>query len=250
MGRIPENLNHDGCISVLMTHLPTLMGDLLQSAFTDGLCIKAINPTEDARHRLDVEAGASVDVILLGSSREDYGPNAVTVLKSLLVRYEQAKVIVLMNEPDHDESIALLRAGAKGIFCVKNFSFDLLCKSVHCVYQGQVWLSNDLVKYLIDTVSRPQSREVTDFHGRKLLTAREQQVLHLLADGLSNSQLAEELKLSEHTVKNHLFRIYEKLGVSNRMEAVLYALAPRHEQPAPVAIREVPSSIIRMIKAG
>jgi DNA-binding NarL/FixJ family response regulator len=227
-----------------------LMGDLLQSAFTNVSCIKTINPTEDAQHRLDVEAGASVDVILLGSSREDCDSNAVTVLRSLLVRYEKAKAIVLMHEPDHDESIALLRAGAKGIFCVKNFSFELLCKSVHCVYQGQIWLSNDLVKCLIDTVSRPQSREVTDFHGRKLLTAREQQVLHLLADGLSNSQLALELKLSEHTVKNHLFRIYEKLGVSNRMEAVLYALAPRHEQPAPFVIREVPSSTIRMVKAG
>jgi DNA-binding NarL/FixJ family response regulator len=63
------------------------------------------------------------------------------------------------------------------------------------------------------------------------LSKREEQVLHLLADGLSNRELAHALKLSEHTVKNHLFRIFDKLGVSNRMEAVLYAISQREQRP-------------------
>jgi DNA-binding NarL/FixJ family response regulator len=168
----------------------------------------------------------------------------------LLGRYQKAKAIVLTQEPAHEESIALLRVGAKGIFCIKDLRFDLLCKSVHCVYQGQIWADNDLVRYMIETLSRPQSREVTDSRGKKLLTAREQEVLHLLADGMSNYQLAAHLKLSEHTIKNHLFRIYEKLGVSNRMEAVLYALSPRKVQALPIAIRETQSSSIPMSKAG
>jgi DNA-binding NarL/FixJ family response regulator len=84
-----------------------------------------------------------------------------------------------------------------------------------------------------------------------LLTAREQQVLHLLADGLSNLELATVLRLSEHTVKNHLFRIYDKLGVSNRMEAVLYALTPRNTMPAPSpSAIAIPSSRVRMTRAG
>ncbi len=58
-------------------------------------------------------------------------------------------------------------------------------------------------------------------------------MLHLLADGLSNRDLAKTLKLSEHTVKNHLFRIFDKLGVSNRMEAVLYAISQREQRIAP-----------------
>jgi DNA-binding NarL/FixJ family response regulator len=100
-------------------------------------------------------------------------------------------------------------------------------------------------------VSRPKSTDVTDAKGRPLLTAREQQVLHLLADGLSNSELATMLRLSEHTIKNHLFRIYDKLGVSNRMEAVLYALTPRNTLPIPeTSAKEVTSNKVRMIRTG
>ena len=70
-----------------------------------------------------------------------------------------------------------------------------------------------------------------DSRGNALLTKREQQVINVLAEGMSNIQIATELRVSEHTIKNHLLRIYDKLGVSNRTEAVLYALSPRNHQP-------------------
>jgi DNA-binding NarL/FixJ family response regulator len=71
--------------------------------------------------------------------------------------------------------------------------------------------------------------------GEKLLTSREEQVVALVADGLSNRHVAAELGLSEHTVKKYLFRIFEKLGISNRVELVLYAMnhgAPQNAQYA------------------
>jgi DNA-binding NarL/FixJ family response regulator len=103
----------------------------------------------------------------------------------------------------------------------------------------------------VSSVSRLKSTDVTDSKGRPLLTVREQQVLHLLADGLSNYELATVLKLSEHTIKNHLFRIYDKLGVSNRMEAVLYALTPRNTLPARNdGAGGTPSGKVRMIRTA
>ena len=177
--------------------------------------------------------------------------SAVALLEVLPDRYKDAKVIVITQKPGYGEVIALFREGVKGILCSSNLRFDLLCKSIRCVHQGQIWASNEQLAYLVSSVSRPRSTDVTDSHGRPLLTAREQQVLHLLADGLSNYELATVLRLSEHTVKNHLFRIYDKLGVSNRMEAVLYALTPRNTLPVPAAVAPaVPSSKVRMIKAG
>jgi DNA-binding NarL/FixJ family response regulator len=83
------------------------------------------------------------------------------------------------------------------------------------------------VGHLVTFLSKPASANVTDSFGKSILTVREQQVLRLLTDGLSNGELATMLNLSEHTIKNHLFRIYDKLGVSTRMEAVLFALTPR-----------------------
>jgi DNA-binding NarL/FixJ family response regulator len=109
--------------------------------------------------------------------------------------------------------------------------------------QGQIWASTKQLAHLVSSVSRPKPADATGSHGRPLLTAREQQVLHLLADGLSNYELATVLTVSKHTIKNHLFSIYDKLGVSNRMEAVLCALPAHNALPVPArAVGETTSS--------
>ncbi|WP_213806430.1 response regulator transcription factor [Granulicella sp. dw_53] len=237
-------------IRLFMANLPTMLTDLLHSAFESVPDIEIIEPVNDVQHLLDISKSGTADVILLGSSREENICSAVTILDSLPTRYQDAKVIVLTQKPGYAEVISLFRAGVRGILCNTNLRFDLLCKSVRRVHQGQIWASNEQLGYLVSSVSRPKSTDVTDSKGRPLLTAREQQVLHLLADGLSNYELATVLRLSEHTIKNHLFRIYDKLGVSNRMEAVLYALTPRNIPSAASAAGETVPSKIRMIKAG
>ncbi len=235
-------------IRLLMANLPVILCDLLQGAFKPVPDIQLVEPVNDVQHLLDVSKNDTADIILLGSSRVENICSAVTILDSLPDRYRNVKVIVLTQKPGYAEVISLFRAGVKGILCSDSMRFDLLCKSIRSVYEGQIWASNEQLAYLVSSVSKPKSTDVTDSKGRPLLTAREQQVLHLLADGLSNYELATLLKLSEHTVKNHLFRIYDKLGVSNRMEAVLYALTPRNNPPAPV--NETTSSKVRMIRTG
>jgi DNA-binding NarL/FixJ family response regulator len=238
-------------IRLLMANLPIMLCDLLQSAFEPVPDIKIVGPINDVRHLLDFSKGDTADVILLGSSRVENICSAVAILDALPVSYKDAKAIVLTQKPGYAEVISLFRAGVRGILCSADLRFDLLCKSIRSVFQGQIWASNEQLAYLVSSVSRPKSTDVTDAHGRPLLTAREQQVLHLLADGLSNYELATVLSLSEHTIKNHLFRIYDKLGVSNRMEAVLYALTPRDTLPVPVGTgSKAPSNKVRVIRAG
>lgn len=250
----------DGCISIkaprtgirlLMANLPTILSDLLYDAFDPIPDIELVDPINDVQCLLDVSMIGSADVILLGSSRVENICSAVTILDDFPDRHKDAKVIVISQRPGYDEVISLFRAGVKGIVCSDGLRFEMLCKSIRCVQAGQIWASNEQLAYLVSCVSRPKSTDVTDSYGRPLLTAREQQVLHLLADGLSNLELAAVLRLSEHTVKNHLFRIYDKLGVSNRMEAVLYALTPRNTLPAPSTTSiAMPSSRVRMTRAG
>jgi DNA-binding NarL/FixJ family response regulator len=186
-----------------------------------------------------IKAG-SVDVVLLGSSRIENSFSAIPLLESLLGRHEALKVIVLSQDPDYAEVISFFGAGAKGLVSSEDLKFDLLCKSIRCVFQGQIWASNKFVRHMASSLAGQQTQELTDAKGKPLLTKREQQVLHLLAEGLSNQQLAAELKLSEHTVKNHLFRIYDKLGVSSRTEAVLYSITPRRTLPQSPALKIVP----------
>jgi len=240
-----------GGIKLLMANLPIMLCDLLQGAFEAIPDIQVVEPTNDVQHLLDISKTSTADVILLGSSRVENICSAVTVLDALPDRHKGARVIVLTQKPGYAEVISLFRAGVRGIVSSEDLRFDLLCKSIRCVHHGQIWASNEQLAYLVSSVSRPKSTDVTDSKGRPLLTAREQQVLHLLADGLSNSELATMLRLSEHTIKNHLFRIYDKLGVSNRMEAVLYALTPRNTLPVPEeTASERTSSKVRMIRTG
>jgi DNA-binding NarL/FixJ family response regulator len=250
MKRFTEERTSHGAIRVMVANLPIILCELLQGAFQAVPDINIVLPANDLQHLLNAAEPLPVDVILIGSSKSD-SVGAVSILQSIPDAYKSARVVVLTQDPDYTEVISLFRAGAKGIFGSADLRFELLCKCIRCVHQGQIWAKNELLAHLVSSLSHPRSTNVIDRHGKPLLTTREQQVLHLLSDGLSNSELATVLKLSEHTIKNHLFRIYDKLGVSNRMEAVLYALTPRN--PYPVQNRAsnlMPSNKITIIKTA
>ena len=100
----------------------------------------------------------------------------------------------------------------------------MLCKCIQVVGKGQIWVSGDQVQFLVDGLNQVSSLRVVNTRGMKLLTPREEQVVALVADGLSNRQVARELQY-EHTVKKYLFRIFDKLGISSRVELVLYAVS-------------------------
>jgi DNA-binding NarL/FixJ family response regulator len=251
MKRVTEEKTPPGIIKVVLANLPIMLCELLQGAFQVVPDIRIVLPANDVQHLLNAAEPLPVDVILIGSSKTD-ALSAVSILQSLPDTYKNARAVVLTQDPDYAEVISLFRAGAKGIFSSADLRFELLCKCIRCVHQGQIWAKNELLVHLVSSLSHPKSTNVIDRHGKPLLTTREQQVLHLLSDGLSNSELATVLKLSEHTIKNHLFRIYDKLGVSNRMEAVLYALTP-HNTHHPVQHRSanpLASNKITIIKTA
>src|SRR5439155_12346332 len=107
-----------------------------------------------------------------------------------------------------------------------------LCKCIQSVHQGQIWANSEQLKYLVEALSEVTALRIVDAKGFKLLSAREEQVVALVADGLSNRQVATELCLSEHTIKKYLFRIFDKLGVSSRVELTLYAVYRGRPQQA------------------
>ena len=92
-------------------------------------------------------------------------------------------------------------------------------KCIDRVSRGQIWAGGDEIKYVLDALvqSTPPKMEVL---GTTLLSQREQEVVRCVAEGLSNREIADQLKLSQHTIKNYLFRIFDKLGVSNRAELI------------------------------
>lgn len=120
--------------------------------------------------------------------------------------------------------VSAFRSGARGIFCISDTHFRLLCRCIQRVAGGQIWANTEQMNFLVELVSEVPSLRVLNSLGRQLLTPREEQVVALVAEGLSNRNTSRELNLSEHTIKKYLFHIFDKLGISTRVELVLYAV--------------------------
>jgi DNA-binding NarL/FixJ family response regulator len=108
----------------------------------------------------------------------------------------------------------------------------MLCRCIQAVYKGQIWASSSHLQVLLGALAQAPPARVVNAQGLNLLAEREGQVVSLVADGLTNRDIAAQLGLSEHTVSNYLFRIYNKLGVSNRVELVLYVMKQREQSRA------------------
>ncbi len=165
-----------------------------------------------------------IDVAMLGCSMPQTDVLDMTVLRALHIAHPQIPKVVLMDAEDRELAVQSFRLGARGLFCLADSSFQRLCDCIQQVHRGEIWATTQQFNYLLESVCQVPSLRVLSASGEKLLTSREEQVVALVADGLSNRCVATELGLSEHTVKKYLFRIFEKLGISNRVELVLYAV--------------------------
>jgi DNA-binding NarL/FixJ family response regulator len=169
-----------------------------------------------------------IDVALIsGNDPPDLG-----LLRWLRISHPTIASVVLAENDERDLVINALRVGARGIFHFSNSPFRLLCKCIECVSRGEVWLNNEQMQYAVDALAEVSTLRVVNANGRSLLTPREEQVVALVADGLTNRQVAEELGLSEHTIKKYLLRIFDKVGTSSRVELVLYAMTHGVKRPA------------------
>jgi DNA-binding NarL/FixJ family response regulator len=174
---------------------------------------------------LELADRASIDVAVVSCPVSHSGLADLAVLRSLHLTHPQIPMVFLMQTEDRDLIVQAFRSGARGIFSLSESSFQLLCECIERVHKGEIWANTQQLNYLLDSFCQVAGVRVLSASGEKLLTSREEQVVALVADGLSNRHVASELGLSEHTVKKYLFRIFEKLGISNRVELVLYAMS-------------------------
>lgn len=140
-------------------------------------------------------------------------------------------IIVLCDLASDDLVISSFRAGARGLLS-RSESIGMLRKCIEAVHKGQIWANSSHLQVLLGMLVQTPPARVVDAHGLNLLAEREGQVVSLVADGLTNRDIAMRLGLSEHTVSNYLFRIYNKLGVSNRVELVLCVMKHRERSRA------------------
>jgi DNA-binding NarL/FixJ family response regulator len=168
------------------------------------------------------------------------------------------RVIMLLDASERTPVVEAFRTGARGVFC-RTESLKLLAKSIRCVHEGQIWANSSELQFVLEAMSEPLPMRFLSASGHALLSAREVDVVRCVAEGLSNREIAQRLNLREHTVKNYLFRIFDKLGVSSRVEVVLYALgshaaakgdatATAKKENAPASLTSRPDFPVRVMR--
>jgi len=168
----------------------------------------------------------NLDVAVIGLQLKDGPQEGLRVVREMREIVPCTRAILLADTLQPDVVLEAFHAGAKGLLS-RSDSLERLCKCIWSVSEGQIWASSEQLQILLEALSRTVPRRLVSSTGRVLLTKREGEVARLVAEGLTNRQVSEQLKLSEHTVKNCLFRVYDKLGVSNRVELALYSVTHR-----------------------
>jgi DNA-binding NarL/FixJ family response regulator len=168
-------------------------------------------------------------IAIISSDLPD-GPSAgIRILPRIRKIYPDTRILVTIASPNRELVTDAFRFGANGIFC-RNGAFDQLCKSVEVISQGQIWVNTEELGYILDALAKSFK---VDPIVESRLTAREAAAVRLAVEGLSNREIAVQLGLTEHTVKNYLFRVFDKLGISNRVELVLSCLRQEQEEDTP-----------------
>jgi len=204
--------------------------------FRDGLCkllaleedFDVVAQAQDGRQVLDVLHQYEPDILLLDLKMP--GLDGLATLQRLQSTKNKTRVIVLTASDDKNEFVQAMKLGTSGIV-LKQTATELLIKSIRKVHAGEIWLDSHTTAAVIrqfvasdeappppPTSAAPRDRE------RSPLSQREREIVALVAQGFKNKEMAEKMFISEQTVKNHLHNIFDKLGVSDRLELALYAI--------------------------
>ncbi len=162
------------------------------------------------------------DILLLDLRMPE--KDGLGVLEEINFDSMATRVIVLTAAEDDRDVVRAMRLGARGVV-LKQSASDLLLKSIRKVSDGEIWLDNRMTAEVIDAFKK--SSEAGQRREKPLLSDREKEIVQLVAQGFRNREIGEKLFISEQTVKNHLHNIFDKLGVSDRLELALYAIHHR-----------------------
>lgn len=215
-------------IRVLIADDHALIREGLRSAVApyDDLCL--VGDASDGAEAIRLALHLDPDVLLLDLSMPVR--SGLEVMRELRAAGSRCRTIVLTAAVDMSNVVTLLRLGARGVV-LKGGAIPLLVKSIRKVHEGELWLGRDAVAEVVAALAEgadaAPSHLTATAAPETRLTPREREVLALVVEGDSNKGIARRLRVSEDTVKHHITNVFDKTGVSNRVELALHALRHR-----------------------
>ena len=177
-----------------------------------------VGEARDGVEAVNMAYSLSPDVILMDVSMPEM--DGVEACRQVRSSVPGTKVVMLTMHADQEVLANAIRAGACG-YLVKDCSTEEIAGAVHMASSGETALSPQLAASMLDEVRK---LDMAPTREERVVTKREEEVLQLIADGCSTSEVADQMYISQKTVKNHLASIYQKLDARDRTQAVLQAV--------------------------
>lgn len=220
----------ESVIHVVVADSTRVHSQLLADAIRRDHHIHVVGSVSTAKELLELVSKLPIDIALISSNIDAEPSGGFSLLHEIRSLRSSIRTVMLLDSSRSEAIIDAFRAGAKGVFS-KHEEIRNLCKCVRCVYEGQVWASHKELNFVVDALAIAPEIRAVDANGVSLLSKRELDVVRRLAEGLTNREIGQRLGLSKNTIKNYLLRIFDKMGVSNRMELLFFALS----QPEAIA---------------
>lgn len=193
---------------------------MLREGLRRSLTELGFNVVAEARNgaeAVDLASSVRPDIVLMDVTMPAL--DGVEATRQIKLAQPEIRIVILTMHADQDVLADAIRAGANG-YLVKDCSTDEIAMAIDAVALGETALSPGLAASMLAEVRRQDTQQQPE----RVITAREEEVLQLIADGLSTPEVAEQLFISQKTVKNHLASIYQKLDARDRTQAVLRAV--------------------------
>lgn len=212
-------------IRILVAYANAMVCELLQQAFKRRRGFSVERCAVNLKEVLDIATTTPIDIALVSAHLQDGRGSGLRAVQQLRALQPTTRAIVMLERSEQSLIVESFRAGAKGVFSRSEHDFNVLCKCVARVHAGQIWANSGELEQLMAVFKRSAPLTLTNAHGAKLLSKQESKIVRLVSEGLTNREIATELGLSGHTVKNYIFKIFDKLGISNRVELALYVVS-------------------------
>jgi DNA-binding NarL/FixJ family response regulator len=224
-------------IRLLVVESSPISSQLLAEAIARDPAIDVVGFSSSASDIVRLVSASAVDVLLVSARMEEDPSRGFSLVRQLRSERPGLKAVVLLDSCKPAMVVEAFRSGASGVFC-RSTEIKLLRKCVTAVHNGQIWANSEELGFVLTALAGAQS---LSFDNKRLapLSTREKDVVRCLAEGLTNREIAKTLAISQHTVKNYIFKIFDKLGVSSRVELVFQVLS------APMSLGLVPGSSLQ-----
>lgn len=216
--------SRSSAIRVFFAEANQMNCQLVENAFKSKRCgVYVAGTSASLGDALEFLRRAEVDVLVVSAQLQEGPLEGYRLLRQLRSLQSRTNTVMLLDSRERDSVVDAFRFGARGVI-FRDEPLETLVKCIRVIDEGQIWVNSEHLSYLLEVLGRSLPFRLQNSQNIDILSKREADVVRLVAQGLTNRDISNELRLSEHTIRNYLFHIFDKIGVSTRVELTLYYL--------------------------